>query len=76
MSAYEEAWDTFRGYVTDVELDRLLKGVEREHAHELAEKIRAEVRQLKADEVLEPDKDWTAAGAADLIDPEVSDSGA
>lgn len=42
------------------------------HAHELAEKIRAEVRQLKADGVLEPDKDWAASDAADLIDPEVS----
>jgi hypothetical protein len=40
-------------------------------AHELAEKIRAEIRQLKEDEVLELDKDWAASDAADLIDPEV-----
>lgn len=41
-------------------------------AHELAEQIRAKVRQFKADGILEPNKDWTASGAADLIDPEVS----
>ncbi|MEV4971980.1 hypothetical protein [Streptomyces scopuliridis] len=41
-------------------------------AHDLAEKIRTEVRTLKADGVLEPDRDWAAGDAADLIDPEVS----
>lgn len=38
-------------------------------AHELAEQIRAEIRQLKADGVLGPNEDWAASDAADLIDP-------
>jgi len=54
--------------------DGFLDQIRDEYAHELAEKIRAEVRQFKADEILEPDKDWTASGAADLIDPKVTQS--
>ncbi|MFE3144763.1 hypothetical protein [Streptomyces scopuliridis] len=42
------------------------------HAHELAEQIRTEVQTLKVDGVLEPDKDWAAGDAANLIDPGVT----
>lgn len=42
-----------------------------EHAHELAEKIREEVRAAHANGILEPWLDGTASDAADLIDPEV-----
>lgn len=71
MSAYEEAWNAFRGVVDDVELDRLLTGVERETAHDCAEKIR-EAAQGDPVTGLCP-KVSTAKGAARLIDPEVSD---
>jgi hypothetical protein len=37
---------------------------------EAAAKIRREVQAFKDDGILEPDKDWTASGAADLIDPD------
>ncbi|WP_326812117.1 hypothetical protein [Streptomyces scopuliridis] len=47
---------------------KVLNGI----AHELAATIRTEVQTLKDDGVLEPDKDWAAGDAADLIDPEVS----
>lgn len=64
MSAYEEAWDAFRGVVDDVELDRLLRGVERETAHECAEKIRTD--NTRACAVA------TQQYFANLVDPEVS----
>lgn len=41
------------------------------NARELAAKIRGQVTMYREDEVLGPDEDWTAAGAADLIDPDV-----
>jgi hypothetical protein len=69
VSAYEEAWDAFRGVVSDVELDRLLKGVEREHAHELAEKIRS--APFKEHLLQRHQRER----AARLIDPEVLNSG-
>jgi len=43
------------------------------YAHELAEKIRQEIRSLKDHGALESDKDWAASDAADLIDPESAD---
>lgn len=43
-----------------------------DHAHELAEKIRAEIQSIKADGVLELDRDWAASDAADLIDSKIS----
>jgi hypothetical protein len=66
MSAYEEAWDAFRGVLTDVELDRLLTAVERETAHECAEKIRTDNTRACAIA--------TQQYFANLIDPEVSDA--
>ncbi|MGW2515003.1 hypothetical protein ACWC0A_37675 [Streptomyces scopuliridis] len=51
---------------------KVLKALLDAHAHELAEEIRTEVQTLKDDGVLEPDKDWAAGDAADLIDPEVT----
>lgn len=65
MSAYEEAWDAFRGVVTDVELDRLLKGIERETAHNCAEKITA----YAADHIT-PELDDIVDELADVIRPE------
>ena len=41
-----------------------------EHAHQLAEQIRAETAELKAHGVLEPDKFRPCRDAADQIDPE------
>jgi hypothetical protein len=49
-----------------------LRRVLDDHAHQLAEQIRAETRAAKAAGVLEPDKFRPCRDAADQIDPEVS----
>lgn len=73
MSAYERAWDAFRGVVDDVELDRLLRGVEHETAHGCAERL----RNIHGTDEGSDWNWWDAAtipgNCADLIDPEVSD---
>lgn len=54
-------------------IERAVDEILDDHAHELAEMIRTRIQQLKADEVLEPDKDWAASSAADMIDPRMED---
>ena len=62
----------FGDSVTDATARRVADAILNDHAHELAEKIRSETLSLKAAGVLEPEKDWAASSAADLIDPEVA----
>lgn len=54
------------------EAEAMIQAALDEHAHDLAEKIRAEEARMKKDFVLEEMEGWAAASAADFIDPEVT----
>lgn len=53
-------------------IERAVDEILADHAHELAEAIRAETRLLKEHGVLEPDKFRPCRDAADQIDPKVT----